>query len=101
LPLSSSLGDVVFRYGLYADGDWGFWGKGVWFTETFEEMVEKGSFCGFGKEGCTIEITKNGFKEWWVQVKTADGLTGWVRASKLTGDKSWHNGNFAELCRLD
>jgi len=95
-------GDVVLRYGLHADGDSDFWGMGVWFTENYEQIIEKGSWCGFSdKTLCTIEITKNGVKEWWVQVKTASGLTGWVCASRVTGDKLWENRNFVQLCMLD
>jgi len=102
-PGGSSLkpGDIVLRYGLHADGDWDFWSEGGWFTETFEEIVEKGSTCGFGKNQCTIVITQNGVKEWWVQVKTGAGLTGWVLASKTTGDKNRTSKNFSQLCLLD
>jgi uncharacterized protein YgiM (DUF1202 family) len=43
-------------------------------------------------------ITKNGVKEWWVQVKTGSGSSGWVLADKSTGDKHWNSGNFSNLC---
>jgi hypothetical protein len=95
-------GDVVLRYGLHADGDSDFWAMGVWFTESYEQIIEKGSSCGFAdKTLCTVEITKNGVKEWWVQVKTAKGVTGWVLASKRTEDKLWDDPNFSDLCMLD
>lgn len=48
-----------------------------------------------------MEITKNGVKEWWVQVKTSSGLTGWICAGKLTGGRSWGDPNFADLCMLN
>jgi hypothetical protein len=57
--------------------------------------------CGFGKDNCNIQVISNGIKEWWVQVKTAKGGSGWVCASKVTGDKLWDNPNFRDLCTLD
>lgn len=101
--LSPSLkpGDVVLRYGLHADGESDFWAKGVWFKVNFEDTEEKGSFCGFGKDQCTVLITKNGVSEWWVQVKIASGQTGWVLASKSTGDKRSASANFRDVCGLD
>lgn len=64
--------------------------------------MAKGGGCGFAeKTSCTIAIVKNGVKEWWVQVKTGSGFTGWVLARKSDGDKSWDSGNFEDLCRLD
>ena len=102
-PPGTSLkpGDVVLRYGVHADGDSDFWGNGGWFNETSEETVEKGSSCGFTNNECTIVITQNGVKEWWVQVKTGTGLTGWVLAWKSTGDKNRGSQNFDQLCMLD
>jgi hypothetical protein len=58
--------------------------------------------CGFGdKSECTFAISKRGVQEWWVQVKTSSGLTGWVLASKNVRDKSWSDSNFGNLCMLD
>lgn len=94
-------GDVVLRYGLHPDWNSDFWGKGVWFKVYFEDIEEKGSFCGFGKNQCTIVIIQNGVKEWWVQVKTSTDLTGWVLASNLNGDKHWINRSFAGICGAD
>ncbi len=102
-PYGSSLkpGDLVLRYGFHAVGESDFWAKGTWFTVNFEDIEEKGSFCGFGKNQCTVVITKNGVQEWWVQVKTDGGLTGWVLARKSTGDKGRASDNFSQLCGLD
>lgn len=103
--LSLKPGDVVLRYGDHADGYSDFWARGVWYTEYFEQIVDKGGRCGFaagfGQGGCTVVIIKNGAKEWWVQVKTSSGSTGWVLAAKLVGDKSGKRGNFGDLCMLD
>jgi hypothetical protein len=99
LPLKA--GEVALRYGLDPDGNWQFWGKGVWFSEIYEQVVEKGDSCGFGDESqCTMQITKNGVREWWVQVKTQDVRKGWLLASK-PGQLPWFSINFGSLCRLD
>jgi hypothetical protein len=100
---SSSLkvGDVAFGYGVEADGNIVFWSKGTWFAEWIEAVAEKGGCgfrSGFGLGGCTIDIVKDGVSEWWVQVKTSKGLTGWVLAEKFNGDKRWY-GNFTRLCQ--
>ncbi|HXM22734.1 MAG TPA: hypothetical protein VN948_15865 [Terriglobales bacterium] len=96
---SLKLGDEVLGYGLHGDGYYDFWAKGVWFLEYFEVIAGKGDMCGFAdKSQCTIVITKNGVKEWWLEVKTSNGRTGWVLARKFTGDKFLDSGNFDELC---
>jgi hypothetical protein len=58
--------------------------------------------CGFAdKSECSFSISKRGVQEWWVQVKTSSGLTGWVLASKNVHEKSWSDANFGDLCRMD
>jgi hypothetical protein len=95
-------GDVVLGYGLRADGNTDFWGKGVRFAVYYESVVAKGSWCGFGdKTQCTVEIIENGVQEWWVKVKRKNGREGWVLASKQSGDKRWDSVNFRNLCPLD
>jgi hypothetical protein len=100
--VSLKSGDVVFRYGNHADGYSDFWTRGVWYTEYWEEIVVKDGWCGFAdKSECTVEIVKNGVREWWVQVKTSNGSTGWVLARKSSGDKTWSSGDFGHLCNAD
>jgi hypothetical protein len=97
-------GDKVLRYGLHADRNWDIWSKGVWWHWSDEEVVEKGGPCGFGAFGqgaCIAEVIENGVNEWWVQVKTASGRTGWVYADKSIGNKRQHGGDFADLCGED
>lgn len=92
-------GDVVLRYGLNGDYLWKYWGRGVWFAQSDETDVEKGSRCGFTDEsGCTIAIVKNGVKERWLKIRTGDGRTGWVLADKRHGDKWWMSVNFGLVC---
>ena len=97
---SLKVGAVALGYGVDADENFVFWANGVWFGEWIETIAEKGQ-CGFrggfGLGGCTIDITQDGESEWWVQVKTSSGLTGWVVAAKFNGGKRWY-GNFSDLC---
>ena len=104
------VGDIVLSYGWHVDGNMVFWSKGVWFQEDIESVAEKG-VCGFtsgfGPGGCTIDIVKDGVIEWWVQVKTRNGVSGWVLAVKYNDDNRWYRwqGNFYDLlqdhCSLD
>jgi hypothetical protein len=97
--VSLKPGDAVLRYGFNSDGTYELWAKGVWFTHDDEVIAEKGDICGFGdKDQCTIVIIKDGVREWWVEVKTSSGRTGWVLAGKSTRGALWGNINFGELC---
>jgi hypothetical protein len=99
-PSMLKVGDVALSYGVEADGNVVFWAKGIWFTEDFETVAEKGGCgftSGFGLGGCTVDIVKDGVSDWWVQVKTSSGLTGWVLSGKWHGDKRWY-GNFTDVC---
>jgi hypothetical protein len=99
-PSSFKVGDVAFGYGIEADANDVFWAKGVWFAEWDEAVAEKGHCgftLGFGQGGCTIDIIEYGRREWWVHVKTRSGLTGWVVAAKVNGDKRWF-AKFYPLC---
>ena len=96
---SLKVGDVALGYGVDADENVVFWANGVWFAEWIETVAAKGK-CGFrggGLGGCTIDITQDGIREWWVQVRTISGLTGWLLAEKINGGKRWY-GNFSDLC---
>ena len=104
------VGDIALGYGWHVDGNMVFWAKGVWFEETIEAVAEKGECgftSGFGPAGCTIDIVKDGTIEWWVQVKTSAGLSGWVLAVKYNDDNRWYrwHGNFYDVlqghCSLD
>jgi len=96
------VGDIVLGYGWHVDGNMVFWAKGVWFEEDIEAVAEKGECgftSGFGPGGCTIDIVKDGVIEWWVQVKTSSGVSGWVLAVRYNDDNRWYRwyGNFYDL----
>jgi len=100
VPSSLKVGDVALDYGVEADGNILFWAKGTWFVEDIELVAENGQCgftSGFGPSGCWVDIIKDGISEWWVQVKTSSGLTGWVLAHKFSGRENWW-GNFGEMC---
>jgi hypothetical protein len=99
-PSSLKVGDVALGYGVEADSNILFWSKGVWFSEWIEAVAEKGNCgftSGFGLGGCSINIVRDGVDDWWVQVRTSRGVTGWVLASKFENGKRWF-GNFSDLC---
>lgn len=92
-------GDEVLGYGLHSDGFISFWGKGVWFTEYEDNVAFKGA-CGFAdKTECHVNITKPGVQEWWMQLKTSDGVTGWILGLKQSGDKVSYGPNAGYACR--
>ena len=79
-------GDEVLLYGSSSDGNYDAWAKGMWFTYFYENIAGKGDSCGFAdKSECNLVIIKNGVSEWWVQVKTSSGLTGWMLAVETYG----------------
>lgn len=92
-------GDEVLGYGLHSDGFISFWSKGVWFTEYEDNIAFKGS-CGFAdKTECHVNITKPGVQEWWMQLKTSDGVTGWILGLRQNGDKVSYGPNAGYACR--
>jgi hypothetical protein len=92
---SLKAGDTALSYGIEVlevdkvNGVWDagevFWSNGVWFMEDPVRVAEQGA-CGLGDGGCSVDIIKDGVSEWWVQVKTKGGLTGWVQAEKYNSD---------------
>lgn len=93
-------GETVLGYGYDADGTRSFWNNGVWFREDDEQVIEGNFPCGFAdKTVCTIKIIHKGVQQWWVQVKTKAGSTGWVLAGKFDGDKAVYDPNFEQGCR--
>lgn len=101
--LSLEPGDVALGFGFHAHRNMALWAKGVWCTEYWEYIAEKGKCgfaAGFGAGGCSVGIVKNGASEGWVHFETGRGLRGWVLARKFEGDNSWSKSNFSDLCLL-
>jgi len=72
-------GDILLRYMYRGEGFADIWTKGQWrrqFDCSF--ITEKNSTgCLFD---CSAKVISEGHKEWWVQVKTAQALTGWAKS---------------------
>lgn len=71
-------GDIILLFMNRGEGFMDVWAKGRWWKEYD---------CSFIKEinaaclrDCPAKLIAHGRKEWWVQVKTSDGLTGWAKA---------------------
>jgi len=75
-------GDLVLGYMNLGEGFFNAWFNGYW-VENFDGsgvVYPDGSGC-HGK--CNAKLLKSGRGEWWVRIKTKDGIIGWTR----DGDK--------------
>ena len=90
--LGFQRGDIILRYMNVGEGFANIWAKGQWHEEydvTF--VAEKDDpDC----PDCPAKVTVAGRKEWWAQVKTAQGATGWAKVDdqfdcidSLSGDE--------------
>lgn len=71
-------GDTIFGYMYYGEGVFSAWFNGYW-VENFD-----GSGIEYpNEEGCTrncsAKLLKEGRMEWWVQIKTHNGVVGWTK----------------------
>jgi hypothetical protein len=70
-------GDTIFAYMNYGEGVFSAWFNGYW-VEQFDgsDVAAPGdSNC----RNCTAKVIKEGRMEWWVEIKTKDGQTGWIQ----------------------
>lgn len=96
--LSLKSGDTMLRYessGEIAD----IWSNGVWHNgyHVWKTTEKDGSGCN-AKDTCNSLVTENGVKEWWIQVKTAEGRSGWVLDRTNDRGQFKDSGNFDGLC---
>lgn len=71
-------GDIVLGYMNVGEGFFNAWFNGYW-VEEFDGsgiVAPDGSGC---RRNCNAKVLKPGRGEWWVKVKTKDGLIGWTR----------------------
>lgn len=71
-------GDKIFGYRNYGEGYFSAWFNGYW-VEQFDgsRIVDQdGSGCS---RNCAAKIVKRGRSEWWVEIKTKDGMSGWTQ----------------------
>src|SRR5215469_2233117 len=80
--LSLKVGDVVLQYGEWGEGTADLWAAGQWYMNFDWGESEDGHLI-LSDENLTL--LRHGVKEWWVQVKCADGLRGWTPATDNFG----------------
>ena len=73
-------GDIILLYMNRGEGFADIWANGKWWKEYDCSFIaaQNDPSC-LGK--CSAKEILKGRKEWWVQVKTSDGLTGWSKAA--------------------
>jgi hypothetical protein len=72
-------GDVILRYMYRGEGFADIWVKGQWHRQHDCSFIteKNNSGCLFD---CAAKVVSEGRKDWWVQVKTAQGQTGWAKS---------------------
>jgi hypothetical protein len=90
--LGLATGDILLRYMSRGEGFADIWTKGHWHRQfDCSFITEKNSAgCLFD---CSAKVVSEGRKDWWVQIKTSQGLLGWTKSEdqfdcmdKLAGD---------------
>jgi hypothetical protein len=71
-------GDIVFRYMYHGEGFADIWVKGQWKKEYDCTFITEKNNSGCLHD-CPAKVISVGRKEWWVRLKTPDGLVGWVK----------------------
>jgi hypothetical protein len=69
-------GDKIFGYMNYGEGVFSAWFNGYW-VEEFDGSGFSSPDGGCNRN-CTGKWVKDGRVEWWVEMKTKDGATGWT-----------------------
>jgi hypothetical protein len=71
-------GDIVFAYMNLGEGFFNAWFNGYWVEEFDGSGVQypDGSGCS---RNCSAVQRKPGRWEWWVKIRTRDGLVGWTK----------------------
>lgn len=85
--LSLRTGDVILEYAERGEGYADVWMNGKWYRD-FDWGQGDDDAYHFTEDNLTL--IRKGVKEWWVEVRTATGLTGW----------SLDDGNFGHMDQL-
>jgi hypothetical protein len=74
-------GDILLRYMYRGEGFADVWANGQWKKEYDCSFIQErdGSGC---TRGCGGKVISEGRKEWWVRVRTTQGLTGWTKETE-------------------
>ena len=68
-------GDTIYGYMYKGEGVFSAWFNGYW-VEDFDGAGIADAGCN---RNCNARLLKEGRTEWWVQIKTKDGTTGWTK----------------------
>lgn len=68
-------GDTVYGYMYKGEGVFSAWFNGYW-VEEFDGSGIADAGCN---RNCNAKQIKEGRVEWWVKIKTKDGITGWTK----------------------
>ena len=76
--LGLTAGEKILRYAERGEGGADFWAAGAWRTGDLGFVKNAdGSGCGGGPACKAVEI-RRGVKNWWFEIRLADGGTGWM-----------------------
>lgn len=81
-------GDKIYGYMSIGEGFFNAWFNGYWVEEFDGSSISApdGSGC---RRNCTARLLKPARAEWWVQIKTRDGTSGWTKeGNKFDGSDS-------------
>jgi hypothetical protein len=85
-------GDIILRYMYRGEGFADVWTRGQWRRQFDCSFITEKNNTGC-LWYCAAKVITEGRKDWWVQVKTSQGLSGWVKSEdqfdcmdKLAGD---------------
>ncbi len=77
--LRLQAGDIILRYMYRGEGFADIWAKGQWRREYDCTFITEKDNAGCLRD-CAAKVISEGRKDWWVQVKTSEGLIGWAKA---------------------
>jgi hypothetical protein len=86
-------GDIILRYMYRGEGFADVWSKGRWRKQFDCSFITEKSSSGCLFD-CAAKVISEGRKDWWVQVKRAQGQSGWTKSEdqfdcmdSLSGDE--------------
>ncbi len=77
--LRLQAGDIILRYMYRGEGFADIWAKGQWKREYDCTFITEKDNAGCLRD-CAAKVISDGCKDWWVRVKTSEGLIGWAKA---------------------
>jgi len=81
-------GDLVYGYMNLGEGFLNAWANGYWIEDFDGSGIVRPDDAGCSRK-CNAKLRKPGHYEWWVQIKTKDGASGWTQETdKFDGKDS-------------